>query len=419
VDPGAPPATGAPSSQEALKAARYAAAVQYETLYSRQQELLVDISLKRGDADLIATAKTPGAPISPHPKKDAALGLSIGLLLGVGISIAREQFGDRVRSAQEIERITGLPMLTQLPFDAVSAKDASSLAVVDRPLGSLSESLRSLRTSIQYLGVDRPIKVIVVTSAVPGEGKSLVSANLGAVFAQAGYRTLLISGDLRRSSVERLFAMPEKSDGLTGVLAPFATNAHAAHSGNGASGANGSNGATGANGVHRGGANGSTGQVPIDDAGLVRAVVRTSVPSLRLLPSGPTPPNPAELLGSARMGTVLDGYAGLFDVIVIDTPPLLAVTDAAVLASKADGVVLVTAVNETRRDGLRRAMAVLEGTGGVLLGTVVNKVTKSQGYYNYDSTYYGTYSGDRRRRRRDRTYEGAGAEPPRLRTGTG
>jgi non-specific protein-tyrosine kinase len=118
------------------------------------------------------------------------------------------------------------------------------------------------------------------------------------------------------------------------------------------------------------------------------------------------------------MGTVLDGYAGLFDVIVIDTPPLLAVTDAAVLASKADGVVLVTAVNETRRDGLRRAMAVLEGTGGVLLGTVVNKVTKSQGYYNYDSTYYGTYSGDRRRRRRDRTYEGAGAEPPRLRTGT-
>jgi capsular exopolysaccharide synthesis family protein len=374
VDPGATHSGGAPTTQEGLKAARYAAAVQYETLYSRQQELLVDISLKRGDAELIAEAKTPGQPVSPHPKRDAALGLTVGLLRGLGISVVREKLGDRIRSSQEVERITGLPMLAQLPYDDVT-KASAGLAVVEHPLGPLSEALRSLRTSIQYLGVDHPVKVIIVTSAFPGEGKSLVAANLAAAFAQAGNQTLLISADLRRSGVEGLFGPLDESPGLTGVLAPFTTNGKSepAHNGNGASG--GLDLATHA----------------------TQAVLRTKVRQLFLLPAGAVPPNPAELLGSERMQAVVAGYASGFQTIVIDSPPLLAVTDAAVLASSADGVVLVTAVNETRREGLRRAMAVLEGTGARVLGTVVNKVTKSQGYYGYDSKYYGApSSGDQR-----------------------
>jgi Mrp family chromosome partitioning ATPase len=372
VDPGASPSTGPATTQEALKAARYAAAVQYETLYSRQQELLVDISLKRGDAELIAEAKRPTAPVGPHPRKDGVLGMSIGLLLGVGISVVREQFGDRVRSAQEVEKLTGLPMLAELPYDD-AAKEASSLAALERPLGPLSESLRSLRTGIQYLGIDRAIKIIVVTSAVPGEGKSLVAGNLAAVFAQASFRTLLISADLRRSSVEALFGRLERSEGLTGVLAPSV--AHEARS-RASSETNGNRRHVGSNSIE-----------PIG------ALVATTLPTLQLLPSGATPPNPAELLGSKRMGTVLATYAAEFDIIVVDTPPVLVVTDAAVLASQADGVLLVTAVNETRRDGLRRAKAVLDATGGRLLGTVVNKVTTSQGYYNYDSKYYGASRG--------------------------
>ncbi len=374
---------GAPSTQEALKAARYAAAVQYETLYARQQELVVDISLKRGDAELIADANTPTAPISPHPKRDAALGAFVGLLLGVGVSLLREQLNDRIRSAAEAERLAGQPLLAQLPYDEEASKLRSAgLAMVDRPTSPLSEAVRSLRTSIQYLGVDQPVKVIMVTSAAPGEGKSLVAANLAAAFAQADYRTLLISADLRRSSIEAMFADLPPSSGLTGVLAPVAFNGHR-------SPANGSE-----NGHElRGGITTS-----------VEALVKTSVPGLLLLPSGATPPNPAELLGSRRMANMLADFATQTDIIVIDSPPLLPVTDAAVLAAKADGVVLVTALNETRRDATLRARAILEGTSARVLGVVVNKspTSGSAGYYYAD--YYGRdgHSTERRRRRSER-----------------
>ena len=404
VDPGASGPSGPATTQEALKAARYAAAVQYETLYSRQQELLVDISLKRGDAELIAEAKRPTAPFGPHPKKDGALGMAIGLLLGVGISVVRERFGDRVRSAQEVERLTGLPMLAELPFDD-AAKGAPSLAALERPLGPLTESLRSLRTGIQYLGIDREIKVIVVTSGVPGEGKSLVAANLAAVFAQASLRTLLISADLRRSSVEALFGQLERSEGLTGVLAPSVGHGSRPRP------------SSETNGDHR--------PVRIGSGDPNDALVATSLPTMRLLPSGAIPPNPAELLGSKRMETILATYAAEFDIIVIDTPPVLVVTDAAVVASKADGVLLVTAVNETRRDGLRRTQDVLDSTGARLLGTVVNKVATSQGYYKYDSKYSGASStrgapsGGRRGWGRVRASQAGLDSPPAPRVPTG
>ena len=358
---------GAPSTQEALKAARYAAAVQYETLYSRQQELLVDISLKRGDAELIAEAKTPTAPVSPHPKRQAALGGIIGLVLGVGISVLREQLNDRVRTAQEVEELTRLPLLAQLPYDSETARNRGNLAMVERPASPLSEALRSLRTSIQYLGVDKPVKVILVTSAAPGEGKSLVAANLAIAFAQANYRTVLISADLRRSSIDAMFGDLPPSVGLTGLLAPFAAN--------------------GKNPRNDLSTNGD------DPAGFSsqpnKALLRTSIEGLVLLRSGPTPPNPAELLGSGRMAVVLSNYAAHADMVIIDSPPLLPVTDAAVLAAKCDGVVLVTALNETRSDALARARVILDTTGGRILGIVINKTPSSGPGGEY---YYG-YSG--------------------------
>lgn len=367
--PPAPAGTpgGAPSTQESLKAARYAAAVQYEALYSRQQELVVDISLKRGDAELIADAKPPSTPISPHPKRDAALGAVVGLLLGMGVSVLREQLNDKIRSAQEVETLTGLPLLAQLPYDEQASKDRSSgLVMVDRPNSPLSEAVRSLRTSIQYLGVDQPVKVIVVTSAAPGEGKSLVAANLAVAFAQADYRTLLISADLRRSRIDSMFGVLPPSSGLTGVLAPVGVNGH---------------------GLINVTVNGHDAHGGVST--MVRALVKTSVPGLVLLPSGETPPNPAELLGSRRMGSVLAEYATHCDVIIVDSPPLLPVTDAAVLAAKADGVVLVTALNETRRAAVERAKNILDGTGVHVLGFIANKSpnTGTSGYY------YGGYYG--------------------------
>jgi capsular exopolysaccharide synthesis family protein len=353
---------GQASTAEALKAARYAAAVQYETLFARQQELLVNISLKRGEAELIEEARVPTEPVSPHPVRDGVLGMFAGLLLGVGISFLREQLNDRLRSADEVGEISGLPVLARLPLDDETAKGAGGVAVVERPNSLLAESVRSLRTSIQYLGVDQPIKLIVVTSSLPGEGKSLVAANLAVMFAQADYRTLLVSADLRRSSIDELFGEHAASPGLTGMIAPVRPDGALAR----------------ANGNGNGDLNGSA-----------KAVVKTSVANLLLLPSGPTPPNPAELLGSGRMSTLLAEWRTSADVVILDTPPLLAVTDAAVLAARADGVVLVAAVNETKREALKQSMAILEGTGARLLGVVANKVPSSgQGAYYYTG-YYG------------------------------
>lgn len=364
---GATPSTGPASTTEALKAARYAAAVQYETLFSRQQELLVNISLKRGEAELIEEALAPTEPVSPHPRRDAMLGMFGGLVLGVGISFLREQLNDRVRSADEVAEISGLPLLARLPLDDETAKGAGGVAVIERPNSLLAEAVRSMRTSIQYLGVDHPIKLIVVTSSLPGEGKSLAAANLAVMFAQADYRTLLVSADLRRSSIDELFGVHADSPGLTGLIAPVRPG----------SATNKANG------------NGSA-ERALDTTGFGRAVVKTPVANLLLLPAGPTPPNPAELLGSGRMSTLLAEWSASADVVILDTPPLLAVTDAAVLAARSDGVVLVAAVNETKREAVEQSMAILSGTGARLLGVVANKVPRSgQGAY-----YYGGYYGD-------------------------
>ena len=380
-------AGGQATTIESLKAARYAAAVQYEELYGRQQELEIEIGLKRGEAEIVAEAKTPTAPVSPKPKRDAALGALVGLLLGTGIVFLREQLDDRIRSASEVERLTGLPLLAQLPYDEDAAK-ATGVAVVDRPNSPLSEAMRSLRTSIQYLGVDLPVRSIVVTSAVPGEGKSLVAANLAAVYAQADYRTLLISADLRRSSINEVFGDLGSSIGLTGVLASSPVNVATAN-GNGSFAAAASDAGTN---------------------GHAHPLLKTPVPNLLMLPSGPPPPNPSELLGSKRMGAVLAEYSAVADVVIIDSPPLLPVTDAAVLAAKSDGVVLVTAMNETRRDASTRARAILDATGARLLGTVVNKSPKSGGGYYYAGRYGDDANGPptakkRRSRRADVTHE--------------
>jgi Mrp family chromosome partitioning ATPase/capsular polysaccharide biosynthesis protein len=364
---------GAPTTQEALKAARYAAAVQYETLYSRQQELLVDISLKRGDAELIAEAKSPSIPISPRPKRDAALGVFVGLLLGAGVTLLREQLNDKVRTADEVEELTGLPLLAQLPYDDNAAK--SGAFVDQRPTSPLSEAVRSLRTSIQYQSVDQPVKVIVVTSALPGEGKSMVAANLAAAFAQADYRTILLSADLRRPSINGLFGDLGKSPGLIGVMAPPHSLAAPTVNGHGNS------------------------RVDITaERATSAALLKTPIDGLLLLPSGPIPPNPAELLGSRRMTTMLADLSTIADIIVVDTPPLLPVTDAAVLATKCDTVVLVAAANETPRSALKRSTVILRGTGVRTIGVVLNKSVKSGNEYYYGQYYTSADSRPRRRR---------------------
>ncbi|HLN60790.1 MAG TPA: CpsD/CapB family tyrosine-protein kinase [Symbiobacteriaceae bacterium] len=219
---------------------------------------------------------------------------------------------------------------------------APAVVAQREPSSVVAEAFRVLRTNLQFLGLDEPLRSILLTSAAPGEGKSTTAANLGVAFAQAGTRVCLVDADLRRPMLAKLLGL-ENWAGLTTAL---------------------------------------IGQAPLEEC-----VKKTPVEGLWLLPSGPVPPNPAELLGSERMAALLERLKAEYDLVLIDSPPVLAVTDAAVLAPRTDGVVLVIRAGRTDRRAVQRARTALETVHARVLGTVLGGVAQSEKegyYYAYD-----------------------------------
>lgn len=219
---------------------------------------------------------------------------------------------------------------------------APSVVTQREPASLAAEAFRVLRTNLQFLGLDEPLRSMVVTSAAPGEGKSTTVANLGVTFAQAGTRVCLVDADLRRPMLAKLLGL-ENWTGLTTAL---------------------------------------IGQSPLEEC-----VKKTPVEGLWLLPSGPVPPNPAELLGSERMAGLLERLKAEYDLVLIDSPPVLAVTDAAVLAPRTDGVVLVIRAGQTDRRAVQRARTALETVHARVLGAVLGGVAQAEKegyYYSYD-----------------------------------
>ncbi|MFC0560835.1 CpsD/CapB family tyrosine-protein kinase [Halalkalibacter alkalisediminis] len=204
----------------------------------------------------------------------------------------------------------------------------------------ISEQYRTIRTNIEFSAVDREIKTIVVTSAGPGEGKSTTAANLAIVMAQNGQSVLLLDGDLRKPTAHYTFNVSNMS-GLTNVLTK--------------------------------------------QSDLETTVKETRIQNLSLLPCGPLPPNPAELLNSRMMGLVLERAQELFDTIIIDTPPVMAVADASILANKCDGTVLVVSSGKTEREDVKKAKELLTKANAKLLGAVLNNKTIESGHYYYYS----------------------------------
>jgi capsular exopolysaccharide synthesis family protein len=220
-------------------------------------------------------------------------------------------------------------------------KNQRNLITDLRKSSPISEQYRTIRTNIEFSAVDREIKTIVVTSAGPGEGKSTTAANLAVVMAQNGNSTLLIDGDMRKPTAHYTFGVPNLT-GLTNVL---------------------------------------TKQCDIEEA-----VKVTKIENLSLLPCGPIPPNPAELLNSRMMGLLLENIQGTFDTIIIDTPPVMAVTDAQILASKCDGTILVLSSGKTEREEIKKAKELLLKANANLLGAILNnKKIESGSYYYYNT----------------------------------
>ena len=214
------------------------------------------------------------------------------------------------------------------------------LVTVSHPRSPVSEAYRSLRTSVQFYSLDRPLQTILVTSASPDEGKSTTLANLAVTFAEAGREVIAVDCDLRRPSLHQLFDLPNDA-GLTTAMR--------------------------------------------DERSPADVALSTAVPHLKLIPSGPVPPNPAELLGSQRMDRLIEALRGLADIVLFDAPPTNAVTDAAVLGAKMDGVLLVVSAGRTKRDHALRAKRMLEKVNAKVLGVVLNNV-------KFDGSMYLNYS---------------------------
>ena len=295
-------------------------------------------------ARVVEPAATPTAPTSPQPVRNLLLGALVGLLAGVGAAFVRNALDTSVKSVEALRDLVDAPSLGSVAYDATVP--AAPLIVHEGPGASRSESLRQIRTNLQFVDVDNPVKVVVITSSLPGEGKTTTACNLAITLAQAGKKVVLVDADLRRARVGDYLGL-ERAVGVTSVL--------------------------------------------IDHTSLEHALQPWGRDGLTVLASGQIPPNPSELLASQHMADLLDELERRFDVVLVDTPPLLPVTDAAILAGRCDGALLVVRHGKTSRNQVKAAAAALNSVSARLLGTVMTMTPKSgsaegyQYYQGYDS----------------------------------
>jgi polysaccharide biosynthesis transport protein len=301
---------------------------------------------------LVTPAQAPTSPSSPKPTEDGVLGLVAGLILGLAAAFLRESLDDAVSTKETAEEYGGSTVLAAVPLiSSWKQRDKPLVVSLARPMSPAAEAYRSLRTSLQFARQERDVHTILVTSPAAAEGKTSTLSNLGAMFAQAGQRVVLVSCDLRKPRLGQFFGIDE-SQGLTTAI---------------------------------------LGEQPVEE--LVQAVPGDD--NLWLLGSGQMPPNPAELLNSRRAEEVFSALRGLFDLVLIDSPPVLPVTDAVVLAKDADATVLIVAAGRTSRGDLQRASEKLAQVNAHVVGLVLNETTRQGGGYGYGYRYGGAYINDR------------------------
>lgn len=285
-------------------------------------------------------AQTPTDPVSPKTVRNIALGAAVGLLLGIALAVLRDRLDNTVKERRVVETIVGSAMVGTIPFD--KERQTHHAIAFNEGNSASAEAYRELRTNLQFLEVDNPPRVIVVTSSLPAEGKTTTAVNIALVLAEAGKSVCLLEGDLRKPRVSRYLGMVGNV-GVSSVL---------------------------------------SGQAALDD------VLQPSAhDGLTVLASGPIPPNPSELLGSETARDVLAELRGRFDYVIIDAPPLLPVTDGAVLAAMSDGALVITKHASTKRDQLARAVGNLESVGARILGTVIT-MTPANKRGGYEYKYY-------------------------------
>lgn len=323
----------------------------YQGLLQHVKDAAVSAGLRSTNIHLVDEALVPRVPVKPRKLSNIAIALGAGIVLGLMVAFAQETLDSSIKTAEEVESLTISPALAVIPFERLSwlsrrrlgknsGSDHLTLALSKRPKSPLSEAFRVLGTAISI--PSHPPKTLLITSACAGEGKTMTALNLAQALAQRKGPVVIVDCDLRKNGLSQLLGC-SNDRGITPVL---------------------------------------TGEQDLSEA----VQQCSSQRNLWILPSGPIPPNPAELLASDRMSTVLQTLAARFECVVIDSPPVLAVTDAAVLSSRVDGVVLVVASGSTPRGGLVRTRKILASVGARVIGVTMNKFEsrrQDRGYYSY------------------------------------
>jgi non-specific protein-tyrosine kinase len=290
----------------------------------RIDQLHVDAALSAGNAQLVRAATAPVEPIEPTPVRTAMIAVVVGFLLGLGAALLIDRLDDSVRNADDLARLgSDVALLGTIPN--VSLSDSRPLSV-SAPGDPAVESYRNLRTNVQFLGIERKVRLIQITSTRPGEGKTTTAANLAIVLSQAGANVVLVDADLRKPDLHKMFAI-DGSNGLTNNLA----------------------------------------------GDPMELTIQRINDQLWVIVGGPVPPNPSELLSGRRMEAFADELARRFDYVIIDSAPLLAVSDAAALSRHVDGVLLVVQSKRVSLPQLRQSLAALERAGAPVLGIVLTR----------------------------------------------
>jgi non-specific protein-tyrosine kinase len=332
------------------------AQIRYTDAFNSLNELQQEQAKESSNIVPIESAKASTIPIRPRIVTNTILAAIAGALVAVGIVFLVEYLDDTVKNQDQVLADTGLSSVGAIAQIKASNPSDSIVAFL-RPRDPLSEAYRVLRTNLGFSAIDGELRGILVTSGSPGEGKSTTAANLAVVMAQAGRRVVVVDSDLRRPVQHKILSVGNNR-GLTTALLDSET--------------------------------------PVSFH-----LQNTKIRGLRVLTSGPIPPNPAEILSSQRMVQLIEELYKEADVVIFDTPPVLTVTDAAVLAPKTDGTLFVVHVGKTRRDTLARAVELVKKTNAHTLGVVLNRIKPRYGSYYYYQ-YYNTYSRDGKKRKKKR-----------------
>jgi capsular exopolysaccharide synthesis family protein len=320
----------------------------YQQLYSNLLSTYESVRLARlqNTPDLVQVeqATAPNSAIQPRPLQDTLLGGAVGLLLMGAIVFLIEYMDDTIKTPDEINQAFGLPVIGYIADISSKGNGGERITVAEEPRSPVSEAFRALRTSLEFSNVDQSLKTILITSPNPTDGKTTIAVNLAAIMVQAGNRVMLVDADLRRPRIHHFLDLPNK----VGLCQVF------------------------------------TGQVDFDNALLT---ADKALDNLQVMCSGGLPPNPSELLGTSRMDKILEQAREKADIIIIDSPPFV-VSDAAILATKVDGVLLVLQPGQTSFGAVRAMIEQLQRANARIVGIVLNRIPSKRGLFSNGYGYY-------------------------------